>query len=596
MRTLPAILFLLLISLPAIAQPRHGLAMHGEVRYPPGFSHFDYVNPAAPKGGELRLADLDPFDSFNAHIAKGQAPNGMGLHIDGMDLTIDTLMVQSEDEPFSMYGLIAESVETPPDRSWVQFVLRREARFHDGRPITPDDVIFSLDILRTKGAPLFRFYYAAVERAEKVGERGVRFTFKPGDNRELPLILGELPVLPRHYWQGRAFDETTLEPPLGSGPYRVGKFEAGRFVTFERVADYWARDLAVRKGQFNFDRIRYDVYRDSTVALEALKAGEYDLRLENEAKKWASSYQDWAALADGRARKETFAHAKPAGMQGFAFNLRRPPFQDIRVREALGLAFDFEWANRTLFSGQYTRTRSYFDNSELAARGLPGPEELAVLEPLRGQVPEEVFTREFAVPATAGDGNARPNLRKAVALLEAAGWQVVDGRLVDGRGQPFVFEILLNSPAFERIALPWTRNLKRLGVEAVVRTVDSTQYVNRVRGHDFDVIVASWGASLSPGNEQASYWTSAAADQKGARNFPGIRNPAVDQLVDQVIAAPDRARLVARTRALDRVLLWNHYVVPQWHIAYDRVAFWDKFGMPAAIPMKGWQLHSWWMK
>lgn len=586
---IPAILLSLLIALPAAAEPRHGLAMHGALKYPAGFAHFDYVNPAAAKGGELRLADTDPFDSFNPYIAKGQAPDGIGL-------TTDTLMEQSQDEPFSMYGLVAESVETPPDRSWVQFTLRPSARFHDGRPMTPDDVIFSLDILRTKGAPSYRFYYAGVERAEKIGERGVKFTFKPGDNREMPLILGELPVLPKHYWQGKAFEETTLEPPLSSGPYRVAKFEPGRFVTYERVKDYWAKDLPVRRGQFNFDRVRIDVYRDSAVALEALKAGEYDIRPENEAKKWASGYDDWAAVKDGRARKENFAHGRPAGMQGFAFNLRRPLFADIRVREALGLAFDFEWANRTLFSGQYTRTQSYFDNSELAARGLPDSAELKVLDPLRGQVPDAVFTTPFQAPVTGGDGYARANLKRAVALLESAGWQVVDGRLVDGAGQPFAFEVLLNSPAFERIALPWTRNLARLGIEARVRTVDSTQYVNRVRGHDFDVIVMSWGASLSPGNEQSSFWTSEAAEQKGARNFGGIKNPAIDRLVEQVIAAPDRAQLVARTRALDRVLLWNHYVVPQWHIPYDRVAFWDKFGRPESVPMKGWQMHTWWMK
>ncbi|MBF0326130.1 MAG: ABC transporter substrate-binding protein [Alphaproteobacteria bacterium] len=584
-----AFLLALLIALPAAAEPRHGLAMHGALKYPAGFSHFDTVVPNAPKGGELKLADTDPFDSFNPYIAKGQAPDGIGL-------AYDSLMVPSDDEPFSMYGLVAESVETPPDRSWVIFTLRREARFHDGRGVTPEDVIFSLDVLRTKGAPSYRFYYAGVERAEKIGERAVKFTFKPGDNREMPLILGELPILPKHYWQGRAFEETTLEPPLSSGPYRVAKFEPGRFVTYERVKDYWAKDLPVRKGQFNFDRVRYDVYRDSTVALEALKAGEYDIRPENEAKKWASGYQDWAALKDGRARKENFAHQRPAGMQGFAFNLRRPLFADIRVREALGLAFDFEWANRTLFSGQYTRTQSYFDNSELAARGLPDAAELKILEPLRGQVPDAVFTSEFHSPVTDGTGYARANLKRAVALLEAAGWQVVDGKLVDGAGQPFMFEVLLNSPAFERIALPWARNLARLGIAAKVRTVDSTQYVNRVRGHDFDVIVMSWGASLSPGNEQASYWTSQAAEQKGARNVGGIKNTAIDKLVDLVIAAPDRDQLVTRTRALDRVLLWNHYVVPQWHIPYDRVAFWDKFGMPKSVPMKGWQMHTWWMK
>ena len=589
MRFLAFLIPALLTALPALAQPAHGLAMHGDLKYPAGFTHFDYVNPDAPKGGEMRLAEIEPFDSFNGNIAKGQTP-------DGLELTHDTLMVDSQDEPFSAYGLIAESVETPADRSWALFTIRKEARWHDGTPITPEDVIFSLETLRTKGAPLFRFYYAGVDKAMKVGERGVKFTFKPGDNRELPLILGQLPILPKHYWQSRAFDETTLEPPLTSGPYRIAKFEAGRFVTYERVKDYWAKDLPVRKGQYNFDTVRYDVYRDPTVALEALKAGEYDLRPENEAKKWASGYDDWQALKQGRARKETFRHQRTTGMQGFAFNLRRPLFADIRVRQALGLAFDFEWANRNLFSGQYARTHSYFDNSELASSGLPGPDELAILEPLRGQIPDSVFDTAFSVPRTDASGYARANLKQAMGLLEQAGWDVVDGQLVDKTGKPFTFEILLGSAAFERISLPWARNLKKLGITATVRTVDPTQYVNRVRGRDYDVIVASWGQSQSPGNEQASYWGSAAADQPGSRNLVGIKNTAVDRLVDLVISAPDRKSLVTRTRALDRVLLWNHYVVPQWHIAYDRVAFWDKFGMPATIPMKGWQMETWWAK
>lgn len=574
---------------PAHAQPQHGLAMHGTLKYPSDFTHFDYVNPDAPKGGELRLADQGPFDSLNPFITKGQTP-------DGAALPFDTLMDSAADEPFSEYGLIAETVETPPDRSWVTFTLRKQARWHDGQPITADDVIFSLETLRTKGAPHYRFYYAGVDKVEKLGERRVKFSFKPGDNRELPLILGQLPILPRHYWQGKTFDETTLVPPLGSGPYRVGKFEPGRFITYERVVDYWAKDMPTQKGRYNFDRIRYDVYRDATVALEALKAGEYDLRQENESKKWATGYSDWDAVKTGKAVLREFRHGMPSGMQGYAFNLRRPLFSDVRVREALAQAFDFEWANRNLFYGQYARTNSYFDNSELAAKGLPEADELALLEPLRAQVPPQVFSQEYQSPPTDPELGIRPNLRRAVALLEQAGWQVVDGKLVDAGGQPFRFEILLNSPAFERITLPFARNLKRLGIDANVRTVDPTQYVNRVREFDFDMIVMVWGQSLSPGNEQSMYWSSEAADQPGSRNVGGIRNPAVDVLIDKVIAAPDRRQLVAATRALDRVLLWNWYVIPQWHSPLIRVALWDKFGQPDMVPMQGWQMHALWAK
>jgi microcin C transport system substrate-binding protein len=579
---------LMMAAFPALAEPRHAIAMHGEPRYPAAFTHFGYVNPAAPKGGDLRMAAQGTFDNLNPFIVKGQSPAGASL-------PFETLLVASADEPFSMYGLIAESIDTPPDRSWATFVIRKEARWHDGRPITPEDVIFSLDILRTKGTPSYRFYYAGVDKVEKVGERAVKFTFKPGDNHELPLIVGELPILPKHYWQDRTFENTTLEPPLGSGPYKVGAFEAGRFIVYDRVKDYWAKDLPVRKGFFNFDRVRYDFYRDSTVALEALKAGEYDFREENEAKKWATGYEDWPALRDGRARKESLDNQLPAPMQSYAFNIRRPLFADPKVRHALAYAFDFEWTNATLFYGQYKRTESYFPNSELAATGLPGPDEMKVLEPLRAQVPPEVFTQVYQAPKTDGSGNIRPNLRIAMKLLEEAGWHVENGLLTKD-GKPFAFEILLAQPTFERVSLPFVRNLARLGITAKVRTVDTTQYVNRLRAFDYDMIVGAWGQSLSPGNEQSMYWSSEAAAQPGSRNYVGIRNPAIDQLVELVISAPDRESLVARTRALDRVLLWNHYVIPQWHLGSDRLAYWDKFGRPDVVPMKGYELFSWWAK
>lgn len=596
MRTLIAA-FALLLAAPFAAplaagaepvHPVHGLAMHGAPKYGPDFRHFDYVNPEAPKGGEIRMAAIGGWDSLNPFIVKGDPPAGA-------DLPFETLMVSSADEPFSEYGLIAETVEVPADRSWVIFNLRPKARWHDGKPITADDVVFSFEALKAKGHPRYRFYYAAVDKVEKLAERRVRFSFKPGDNRELPLIVGQLPILPRHYWQGRDLAATTLEPPLGSGPYRVGGFEPQRTITYERVKDYWGADLAVRRGEFNFDRIRYDSYRDTTVALEAFKAGEYDWRLENEAKKWATAYDDWAALKDGRGRKQAFANQRPAGMQGYVFNLRRPLFADARVRRAIGLAFDFEWTNKTLFHGQYKRTGSFFANSELAATGLPSAAELKVLEPLRDKIPPEVFTTAYQPPATDGDGNIRPNLRLAMKLLEDAGWGVVDGKLQKD-GRPFVFEILLVQPVWERITLPFARNLARLGIQAEVRTVDTAQYKNRLDHFDFDMVVHVWGQSQSPGNEQLGFWGSESADAPGTQNLAGIRNPAVDALAEAVIAAPDREELVARTRALDRVLLWNHYVIPQWHLGLDRVVWWDKFGMPALVPAGGVQPLTWWVR
>lgn len=576
---------------PAAAQAvvSHAIAMHGEPKYGPGFRHFDYVNPDAPKGGELRLAVEGTFDSFHAFIPRGT----LGA---GAEAAYETLMVGSADEPFTEYGLLAESIEVPQDRSWAVFTLRREARWHDGRPVTVDDVIFSLDILKKQGHPFYRFYYQAIAAVEPAGERKVRFVFKGGDNRELPLIAGQLPILPKHYWEGKDFSRTTLEPPLGSGPYRIAAFESGRYVLVERVHDYWGRELPVRRGMNNFDRIRYDYFRDATVIREALKAGSIDLRVENQAKAWALDY-DTPAVREGSLRKEEFDHDRPSGMQGFAMNTRRPVFGDARVRQALGFAFDFEWSNRNLFFGQYARTESYFDNSELAAKGLPSEEERKLLEPWRGKIPGEVFTREYHPPSTDGSGWPRENLRRAFQLLAEAGWVVRDLRLVNEKsGEPFAFEILLVGSGFERIVLPYVRNLRRLGIDARVRVVDSSQYINRLRSFDFDMIVAVWPQSPSPGNEQRDFWGSAAAKTPGSRNYSGVASPAVDALIDAVIAAPDRASLVARTRALDRVLLWSHLVVPNWHSPVDRIVFWDKFGYPEPPPMQGTSTDWWWVK
>jgi len=574
----------------AQAEPVHAYAMHGEPKYPADFKHFDYVNPDAPKGGSVKLSAIGTYSTFNPFTLKG-------VPAAGSTQIYDTLMEGSSDEAFSQYGLLAESIEVPEDRSWVAFTLRPEARWHDGKPVTVDDVIFSLETLKEKGQPFYRFYYKDVVKAEKIGERTVKFTFAAdGENRELPLIIGQLPILPKHYWQGRNFDETTMEPPLGSGPYRIKEFEAGRSVTLERVKDYWGKDLPINKGRYNFDIMRYDYYRDATVALEAFKAGEYDFRQENAARVWATGY-DSPALKAGLFKKVEIKNENPTGMQGFAFNTRKDLFQDRRVRAALAYAFDFEWTNKNLFFGQYTRTKSYFSNSELASSGLPSPDELKILEPLRGQIPPEVFTKTYEPPSSDGSGNIRQNLRTAQIMLREAGWSVKNGVLQnDKTGQHFAFEILLSSPEFERIVLPFAKNLERLGIQASVRTVDTSQYQARVDNYDFDMIVQTFGQSVSPGNEQRDFWGSASADDPGGRNVIGIRDPAIDSLIEQVIAAPDREQLIARTRALDRVLLWNHFVIPNWHVQSYRVAYWDKFGYPDNPPKYSLGFDGWWIE
>lgn len=579
----------LALSVTAVsAEPRHGIAMHGELKYGADFKHFDYVNPDAPKGGNVKLATTGSFDSFNGFIIKGEAAEGIGS-------LYDTLLISSADEAFSEYGLLAETVETPEDRSWVKFTLRKQARWHDGQPITAEDVIWTFKTLMEKGQPFYRFYYSSVEKAEKIDDRTVKFIFKPGENRELPLIMGQLTVLPKHYWQDRDFTRTTLEPPLGSGPYKIEDFEAGRFVKYRRVDDYWGKNLPVNVGQDNFDTIRYDYYRDATVLVEAFKAGEFDFRMENTSKVWATGY-DFPALDKGLVIKEEIKHNRGTGMQGFIYNIRRDMFKDPRVRQALATAFDFEWSNKNLFYGQYKRSRSYFENSELAATGLPGPDELALLEPYRDRIPDDVFTKEYNPPKTEGDGRIRANLRDGDRLLKEAGWIIKDKKRVNAEtGQVLEFEILLVSPAFERISLPFAKNLERLGVKANVRTVDSAQYLRRLETFDFDIITFPFGQSLSPGNEQRGYWGSEAARQNGSRNFIGIENPVIDELVEKLIAAPDRKSLITRTKALDRVLQWGHYLIPHWHLDYDRLVYWNKFQHPKITPLQGTQFNTWWI-
>jgi microcin C transport system substrate-binding protein len=592
--TLATLAVLLLLPAPPGAQtpgPKvtagHGLSMYGDLKYPAGFKHFQYVNPEAPKGGDVKLAVTGSFDTLNPFVVKGVAASGIG----GI---FDTLTVDSQDEPFSQYGLIAETIEAPADRSWVAFTLRPQARHHDGNPITVEDVIWTFETLKAKGQPFYRSYYAQVTKAEKVGERKVRFTFGPGDNRELPLIVGQLPVLSRAYWSQRDFEKTTLEPPLGNGAYRVDAVDPGRSITYRRVKDYWGARLPVNVGRENFDSIRIDYYRDFTVAVEALKGHEYDFRQENVARIWATSY-NIPAVTQGLVRKEEIPNEVPTGMQAFIYNTRRPIFQDVRVRRALAHAFDFEWSNKNLFFSSYTRTKSYFSNSELASSGLPTAEELKVLEPFRGKVPDEVFTREYQPPATDGSGNIRDGARDALKLLAEAGWTVKGQKLVNERGEPLQFEILLDDPTWERIALPFAKNLERLGIVARVRTIDAAQSEKREKDFDFDVTVGGWRQSLSPGNEQREFWGSEAAGLRGSRNLAGIKDPVVDRLIDLVIAAPDRPALVARTRALDRVLLWGHYVIPHWHIRAFRVVYWDKFGRPGVSPKYALGFDTWWV-
>lgn len=582
-----------IIGLVPLAQaepvPVHGLAMHGEPAYGPDFSHFDYVNPDAPKGGRVRLNVVaNGYDSFNPFVVRGVAAAGVNSYV------YDTLLEASADEAFTAYGLIAESLETPDNRRYVIFNLRPEARFQDGEPITASDVAFSFEILTTEGHPFYRSYYSDVSNVTVESEHRIRFDFSDTDNRELPLILGQMPILPEHHWKDRDFARSGLAIPVGSGPYRISDFDAGRSVTFQRVEDYWAADLPLRKGRFNFDQVRYDYYSDDTVALEAFRAGNYDFRQEYSAKNWATSYRG-DRFDKGEIVVESLEHSRPAGMQAFVFNTRRSKFQDPLVREAISYAFDFDWANRNLFHDQYTRTNSFFENSELASSGLPEGEEKRILEGFRDQLPESVFTKEYQPPSTHGDQTLRDNLRIAMDLLKEADYEVRNGRMVHKEsGEALSFEFLLRQKNFERIVLPYKANLERLGIEVSVRLVDTNQYIQRARSFDFDIVTHVFGQSNSPGNEQRDYWHSSMADVGGSRNLIGIQDPAVDALVDMVIQAPDREALVHRTRALDRVLLHGHYVVPQWHVAVDRIAYWSFLERPEITPDNGFDLNNWW--
>ncbi|MBN8521015.1 MAG: ABC transporter substrate-binding protein [Alphaproteobacteria bacterium] len=580
------------------ADPKPSIAMHGTAKYAPGFTHMDYTRPDAPKGGDLTLNAIGSFDSLNPFIIKGSPAAGLAFL--GQSFVYDSLMEQSHDEPFSMYGLLAETIEHPEDNTWVAFNLRPEATWADGKPVTAGDVIWTFNTLMKVGAPFFKAYYGDVVSVEKTSDRRVIFKFKNGENKELPLILSQMTVLPEHFWtqDGRDISQTSLDIPLGSGPYKISKVDAGRQIVYERNPDYWGKDLGINKGRFNFGTITYDYYKDDNVALEAFFAGEFDFRSENVAKLWATAY-DAPAVKDGRIIKETIAHTRPQGMQGFLFNIRRPVFQDQAVRKAISYAFDFEWSNKQFAYGEYKRTDSYFENSDLSApEGAPTGRVLEILESYRGKIPDDVFTARFAPPQSDGSGNNRANLKKASDLLEQAGYKLgKDGIRVNAAGQKLSFEIVDANPMFERWVLPFIANLKRIGIEANFRVLDPAQYQNRMNDFDFDMTVGTIAQSDSPGNEQRDFWSSVKADMPGSRNYIGIKNPVVDDLVEKIITAQTREELVALCQALDRILLSGDYVVPHWHIDHWRVAYWKKLGRPDTLSgLTPGVTDTWWVK
>jgi microcin C transport system substrate-binding protein len=576
---------------PALAQAqnwKHALSLFGDTKYPEGFKHFDYVNPNAPQGGTVRQFAFGTFDNFNT-VVSGVKGNIAA----GTELFLETLMTPALDEVSTEYGLLAEAVSFPGDYSAVTYRLRTKARWHDGKPITPEDVLFSFDALK-KNSPFYGAYYRHVVKAEKTGESEITFTFDGPGNRELPQIVGQLQVLPKHWWEDtdksghrRDVTQTTLEPLLGSGPYRLKEFAPGRTLVYEKVDDYWGKDLNVIIGTRNFQTIRYEYFRDSTVALEAFKADQADWRVENSAKDWATAY-DFPAVREKRVVTEEFPIRNVGVMQAFVFNIRRDKFKDPRVRRAFNFAFDFEEMNRQIFFSQYKRIASYFEGTELASSGVPEGLELEILRTVSAKTSADLFTQPYTNPVGGNQQNVRNNTREALALLRAAGYEIRNTKLVSIKNaEPFQVELLVEQPAFERIVLFYKPSLERLGITVSVRTVDTSQYENRLRHWDFDIVISSWSQSLSPGNEQRKFWGSQAADQPGSRNLIGIKDAAVDGLIDRVIFAKSRTELVAATKALDRVLLWNFYVVPQWTYGKQRTARWDRFGHHDTMPQYG---------
>ena len=580
-------LFITFFTSASFAEKTHGIAMHGKPKYEESFTHLDYVNPNASKGGIVRFGSYGSFDNLNRVAFKGSKAAGLGY-------VNDTLMRRVWDEAFSLYGLIAEFVEMPEDRSSVTFYLNPKATFHDGSPITRDDVLFSLETFQTKGTPNQKKTYGKVISTELIGNHGIKMVFVNNEDKELPLIVaGFLPIIPKKYYENIDVTKTFLDIPLGSGPYTIESLDPGRQIKYKRVENYWAKDLPVNKGLYNFDTIIYDYYKDSNVLVEAFKVGEYDFRREYNVKRWLSEY-DFKAVDSGEVILKEMNNDRPVGMNGLVMNTRKNIFNNRNVRLALSYAYDHEWINKTIYQNAYVRTDSFFDNSPLSSSGLPSDAELKLLNPWRDQIPSEVFTETFTPPKTDGSGNARKNLLQAKEILQEEGWIIKNDKLTKD-GEEFKFEFLIVSPSDEKIALAYQSNLKKLGITMEVRTVDSSQYQARLLNYDFDMIKRYWGVSLSPGNEQQFYWGSEVGKKDGSRNYPGINSPAVDALIEKLISAKNREELTNAIHALDRVLLWGHYVVPLYHSNKDRIAYWDFFEYPEKIPLYGIVIESWWV-
>jgi microcin C transport system substrate-binding protein len=582
-----SILSILLISSSvAQAEKMHGLAMHGVPKYDKNFTHLSYVNPDAPKGGALRFGSYGSFDNLNRVAFKGSKASGLGY-------INDTLMRRVWDEAFTLYGLIAEYADMPEDRSSITFFINSNAHFHDGSPITRDDVLFSLHTFQTKGTPNQKKTYGKVVETQMIGDNGIKMIFVDNEDKELPLIVaGFLPIIPKKYYETIDVTKTFLDIPLGSGPYTIAEVDPGRKIIYKRVGDYWAKDLPVNKGLYNFDYLKYDYYKDSNVLLEAFKVGDYDYRREFNAQRWQTNY-DFPAVDRGDVILHEMKNDRPTGMNALAMNSRREIFSNPRVREALSYAYDHEWINKVLYDNAYTRTDSYFDNSPLASSGLPSKEELELLNPWKDKLPEEIFTKTYKPPISDGSGMPRDNLRIAKKMLEEEGWKIEDGKLMK-EGKEFVFEFLIVSPSVERLALAFQKTLETLGITMNVRTVDSSQYQARMLDYDFDMIKNSWRVSLSPGNEQQFYWGSDVGKKEGSKNYAGVDSPVVDLLIEKLIGAKTRDELTTTIHALDRVLLWGHYVIPLYHSAIDRIAYWNFLEYPDNIPLYGIVIESWW--
>ena len=575
-----------------LAEPRHGLSTFGDLKYPADFKHFDYVNPQAQKGGTVRLRDVGTFDNLNPFIIKGVKLRGMGAI--AQTLPYDTLMASAADEADAMYGLVAKTVDIGPGRRWVEFVMREEARFHDGSPITSADLVYSFNTLKTEGTPAYRINLKDVETVTPSGPHKIRYSFRDGVvTRDLPAIVAGLPILSKAYYEKVPFNKTTLTPPLTSGPYRIGRVDQGRSLAYERVPNYWAKDLPVNVGRYNFDKLQFDFYRDRTVALQAFKSGEYDFREEFTSKSWATGYK-FPAVEKGWVIKESVPNLAPASRQYFVLNLRRKKFQDIRVREAFGLAFDFAWTNKNLFYGLYSRTLSLWQNTDMAARALPNDAEQKLLKSIKGKIPSSIRTSVYTPP---GDGQGlRKNLRRAKKRLSQGGWKIVDGKLTDPQGKVLELEILTYSPVFERILAPIIKNLKRLGIQPTIRIVDTAQYTYRMQTFDFDVTTTAFGTSATPGIAERNFWGSEAAKQEGSVNYSGLSDPVIDELLKRIESAPDRASLTLAARTLDRVLLANHYIIPEWYNATHNLAYWDKFERPEIKPKYDLGfMDTWWI-